>query len=74
MVIVPVLSSNSVSMSPATSTDLPLLAMMFAARARSIPAIPIAASKAPMVVGIRQTSKAMRVGMSRVRSKYRAIG
>ena len=74
IVIVPVLSSRSVSMSPATSTALPLLAMMFAARARSIPAIPIAASRAPIVVGIRQTSSAIRVGMSSVRSKYRAIG
>ena len=32
IVIVPVLSSSSVSMSPATSTALPLLAMMFAAQ------------------------------------------
>ena len=33
-------------------------------RARSIPAIPIAASKAPIVVGIRQTRSAIRVGTS----------
>ncbi len=56
-------------MSPASSTAFPLLAMMLATSARSIPAIPMAASRAPMVVGIRQTSKATKVGMSRVRSK-----
>ena len=57
-------------MSPATSTALPLLAMMLAASARSMPAMPIAASRAPMVVGIRQTSSAISVGMSSVgRSK-----
>ena len=56
-VIVPVLSSSTTSMSPAVSTALPLLAMMLASRARSIPAIPMAASSAPMVVGIRQTSE-----------------
>ena len=42
--------------------------------ARSIPAMPMAASKAPMVVGIKQTKSAINVGMSSVRSKYRAIG
>ena len=56
-------------MSPASSTALPLLAMMLAMSARSMPAIPIAASSAPMVVGIRQTSSAVKVGISRVRSK-----
>jgi hypothetical protein len=69
MVIVPVLSRSRVSMSPATSTALPLLAMMLAARARSMPAMPMAASRAPIVVGIRQTSRAISVGMSSVRSK-----
>ena len=62
--IVPVLSSSSVSTSPATSTALPLLAMMLARRARSMPAMPMAASRAPMVVGIRQTSRATSVGTS----------
>ena len=56
-VIVPVLSRSSVSMSPATSTALPLLAIRLAARARSIPAMPIAAKSAPIVVGIRQTEQ-----------------
>ena len=64
IVIVPVLSSSSVSTSPATSTALPLLAMMLARRARSMPAMPMAASRAPIVVGIRQTSSATSVGMS----------
>ena len=64
IVIVPVLSSSSVSTSPATSTALPLLAMRFARRARSMPAMPMAASSAPIVVGIRQTSSATSVGMS----------
>ena len=63
-VIVPVLSKSSVSTSPATSTALPLLAMMLARRARSMPAMPMAASRAPMVVGIRQTSRATSVGTS----------
>ena len=68
-VIVPVLSRSSVSMSPATSTALPLLAIRLAARARSIPAMPIAARSAPIVVGIRQTKSAIKVGMSSVMSK-----
>ena len=67
-VIVPVLSRSSVSTSPATSTALPLLAIRLAARARSMPAMPIAASRAPIVVGIRQTNSAIRVGMSSVMS------
>ena len=56
-------------MSPATSTALPLLAIRFAASARSMPAMPMAASNAPIVVGIRQTSSAISVGMSSVMSK-----
>ncbi len=67
-VIVPVLSRSRVSTSPATSTALPLLAIRLAARARSMPAMPIAASRAPIVVGIRQTNSAIRVGMSSVMS------
>ena len=64
IVMVPVLSSSSVSTSPATSTALPLLAKMLARRARSMPAMPMAASRAPIVVGIRQTSSATSVGTS----------
>ena len=64
MVIVPVLSRSTTSMSPANSTALPLLAIMLFCRARSIPAMPMAASNAPIVVGIRQTNSAINVGTS----------
>ena len=64
IVIVPVLSNSSVSTSPATSTALPLLAKMFARKARSMPAMPMAASRAPIVVGIKQTNSATSVGTS----------
>ena len=57
-VIVPVLSSSSVSTSPAASTARPLIANTFLRRSRSIPAIPMADNRPPMVVGIRQTSRA----------------
>ena len=69
IVIVPVLSRSNVSMSPATSTAFPLLAIKLAASARSIPAMPIAASNAPIVVGIKQTKSAINVGISRVNPK-----
>ena len=59
MVIVPVLSSSRVSMSPAVSTALPDLVMTLARSARSIPAIPMADSRPPIVVGIRQTKSEM---------------
>ena len=55
-VIVPVLSKRRVSISPAVSTAFPDLVITFALRALSIPAIPIAESKPPIVVGIRQTN------------------
>ena len=74
IVIVPVLSSSNVSMSPASSTALPLLASTLADSALSMPASPIAESKAPMVVGIRQTSRATKVGTERVIPKYLPIG
>ena len=61
-VIVPVLSNSRVSTSPATSTAFPLLAMMLARSARSMPAMPMAASRAPIVVGIRQTKRATKRG------------
>jgi len=57
-VMVPVLSRSSTSTSPAASTARPLMAKTFFWTMRSIPAIPIALSKPPMVVGIRQTSSA----------------
>ncbi len=60
-VIVPVLSSNSVSTSPAASTARPLMAKTLRCITRSIPAMPIAESKPPIVVGMRQTSNAIRI-------------
>ena len=57
-VIVPVLSSSSVSTSPAASTARPLMASTFLRSSRSMPAMPMAESSPPMVVGIRQTSSA----------------
>lgn len=59
MVMVPVLSRSSVSMSPAVSTALPDLVMTLARSARSMPAMPMADSRPPMVVGIRQTNSEM---------------
>ena len=56
MVIVPVLSNSSVSMSPAVSTALPDLVITLARNARSIPAMPMAESNPPIVVGMRQTN------------------
>ena len=55
-VMVPVLSSSSVSTSPAASTALPDIARTLCCMTRSMPAMPMAESSPPMVVGIRQTS------------------
>ena len=57
-VMVPVLSSRSTSTSPAASTARPDMASTLRRTSRSMPAMPIAESSAPMVVGIRQTSSA----------------
>ena len=57
-VIVPVLSSSSTSTSPAASTARPEVAMTLARTMRSMPAMPIADSSPPIVVGIRHTSSA----------------
>ena len=57
-VMVPVLSSSSTSTSPAASTARPDVAITFACIMRSMPAMPMADSRPPMVVGIRQTSSA----------------
>ena len=59
-VIVPVLSSSSTAQSPAASTARPDMASTLRRTSRSMPAMPIAESRAPMVVGIRQTSRATR--------------
>ena len=63
IVMVPVLSSNKVSMSPAVSTALPDLVITLARKARSIPAMPMAESSPPIVVGIKQTNKEMMAAM-----------
>ena len=57
-VIVPVLSRSSTSTSPAASTARPDIAITFAWIIRSMPAMPIAESRPPIVVGIRQTRSA----------------
>ena len=57
-VIVPVLSSSRTSQSPAASTARPDVATTLACIIRPIPATPIADSRPPIVVGIRQTSSA----------------
>jgi hypothetical protein len=58
-VIVPVLSSSSTSTSPDASTARPDIASTFRCTSRSMPAIPIAESSAPIVVGISATSSAI---------------
>ena len=60
-VMVPVLSSSSVWTSPAASTARPLMASTLRCTSRSMPAMPMAESSAPMVVGIRQTSSETRM-------------
>ena len=54
--IVPVLSSSSTSTSPEASTARPDSASTLRRTRRSIPAIPIADSSAPIVVGMSATS------------------
>ena len=65
-VIVPVLSSRMTSTSPDASTARPLIARTLNRATRSMPAMPIAESRPPMVVGMRQTSRAMRATVSTV--------
>ena len=60
-VIVPVLSRIIVSTSPQASTALPDIAMTLKRVTLSIPAIPIAERRPPIVVGIKQTIRATRV-------------
>ena len=57
-VIVPVLSSRMTSTSPAASTARPLIASTLNRATRSMPAMPIADSRPPMVVGMRHTRSA----------------
>ena len=62
-VIVPVLSSSSTSTSPDASTARPDSASTLRRTSRSMPAMPIALSSAPIVVGISATSSAMSVAV-----------
>ncbi len=61
-VMVPVLSSSSVSTSPAASTARPDVASTLNFSSRSMPAMPMADSRPPMVVGMRVTSSATSMG------------
>ncbi|MNR17723.1 hypothetical protein D3C85_1344040 [compost metagenome] len=63
MVMVPVLSNNSTSISPAVSTAFPDLVITLALSALSMPAMPMADNRPPMVVGIKQTNKAINEAM-----------
>ena len=49
--------------SPAASTARPLIAITFCWIIRSMPAMPIADSRPPIVVGMRQTSSAISTGI-----------
>ena len=73
-VIVPVLSSSSVSTSPAASTARPDFAITFARTSRSMPAMPIADSRPPIVVGISVTKSATRKTTGIVAPEKRAKG
>ncbi len=59
----PVLSSSRVLTSPAASTARPDMASTLRCTSRSMPAMPIADSSAPMVVGISATTRATRTTM-----------
>ncbi len=62
-VIVPVLSSSSTSTSPEASTERPDSASTLRRTRRSMPAMPMADSRAPIVVGISATSSAISVAI-----------
>ena len=61
--MVPVLSNNKTSKSPAVSTALPDLVITFARKALSIPAMPMADNRPPIVVGIKQTNNEINAAM-----------
>ena len=54
------MSSSSVEQSPAASTARPDMASTLRCTMRSMPAMPMAESSPPMVVGIKQTSSETR--------------
>ncbi len=61
--MVPVLSRSSVEASPAASTARPDVASTFRCTIRSMPAMAIADSRPPIVVGARQTNSATRTAV-----------
>ena len=75
--IVPVLSSSSTSTSPEASTARPESASTLRRTSRSMPAMPIADSSAPIVVGISATSSEISVvseiGVSANRPNGRSV-
>ena len=73
-VMVPVLSSSSVSTSPAASTARPEVAMTLKRISRSMPAMPMADRRPPIVVGMRQTSSAISTVADSSVPEYLAIG
>jgi hypothetical protein len=73
-VIVPVLSRSMVSTSPAASTARPLVGMMLWRIRRSMPAMPMAERRPPIVVGMRQTSSATTTVAEKLIPEYRPNG
>ncbi len=71
-VMVPVLSSRRTSTSPAASTARPEVAITLCSISRLMPATPIAESRPPMVVGIRQTRSAASTVMASRRRRGRS--
>ena len=61
--IVPVLSNNKTSISPAVSTALPDFVITLARKALSIPAIPMADNNPPIVVGIKHTKREIKAAI-----------
>ena len=62
-VIVPVLSRTNVLISPQASTARPDVAITLNWATRSMPAIPIALNKPPIVVGIRATNREIKIAI-----------
>ncbi len=69
-VMVPVLSSSKVSTSPAASTARPEVATTLKRISRSMPAMPMADKRPPMVVGIKVTNSATSTGTARSVPEY----
>ena len=72
--MVPVLSSRMTSTSPEASTARPLMARTLKRATRSMPAMPMAESRPPIVVGMRHTSRATSDTVSTVVPAYSPKG